>query len=166
MTTSEKILRNRPVPWRLLNSPVMCTSLKSYDVSFLCDLSKRNIYPVGNHFDFFIHCVVPYRLIQSGFKSVVKHSTADSPTKITKRRYVLVLHRKNVLVNQCFSLGTLQNYVCHVRWALQYLANGHSSSASLNKRNIHRLFTFPRNSQVANVIHSGVRTVAVLSSQL
>ena len=39
VTTPEKILKNRPVPGRLLNSPVMCTSLKSYDVSFICDRS-------------------------------------------------------------------------------------------------------------------------------
>ena len=35
----EKILKNRPVPGRLSNSPVMCISLKSYDVSFICDRS-------------------------------------------------------------------------------------------------------------------------------
>ena len=41
VTTQEKILKNRPVPGRLSNSPVMCTSLKSYDVSFICDHSIR-----------------------------------------------------------------------------------------------------------------------------
>jgi len=39
VTTQEKILKNRPVPGRLSNSPVMCKSLKSYDVSFICDHS-------------------------------------------------------------------------------------------------------------------------------
>ena len=39
VTTQEKILKNRPVPGRLSNLPVMCTSLKSYDVSFICDHS-------------------------------------------------------------------------------------------------------------------------------
>jgi len=39
MTTQNKILKNRPVPGRLSNSPVMCKSLKSYDVSFICDRS-------------------------------------------------------------------------------------------------------------------------------
>ena len=39
VTTPENILNNRPVPGRLSNSPVMCTSLKSYDVSFICDCS-------------------------------------------------------------------------------------------------------------------------------
>jgi len=39
--TAEKILKNRPVPGRLSNSPVMCTSLKSYDVSFFGDRSIR-----------------------------------------------------------------------------------------------------------------------------
>jgi len=39
VTTPEKILKNRPVPGRLSNSPVMCTSLKSYDVSVICDRS-------------------------------------------------------------------------------------------------------------------------------
>jgi len=52
---------------------------------------------------------------------------------------------------QCFTLGTLKNLVCHLWWALQYLAlygplietnnmyaptpNGQSPSASLNKSN-------------------------------
>jgi len=35
--TQEKFLNNRPVPGQLSNSPVMCKSLKSYDVSFICD---------------------------------------------------------------------------------------------------------------------------------
>jgi len=39
VATQKKILKNRPVPGRLLNSPVMCKSLKSYDVSFICDHS-------------------------------------------------------------------------------------------------------------------------------
>ena len=39
VTTQEKILKNRPAPGRLSNSPVMCKSLKSYDVSFICDHS-------------------------------------------------------------------------------------------------------------------------------
>ena len=29
---------------------------------------------------------------------------------------------KNAPVHQCFTLGTLKNLVCHVWWALQYLA--------------------------------------------
>ena len=37
VTTQKKILKNRPVPGRLSNSPMMCKSLKSYDVSFICD---------------------------------------------------------------------------------------------------------------------------------
>jgi len=39
MTTQEKFLKNRPVPGRLSNSPVMCKSLISYVVSFICDHS-------------------------------------------------------------------------------------------------------------------------------
>jgi len=39
VTMQEKNLKNRPVPGRLSNSPVMCKSLKSYDVSFICDHS-------------------------------------------------------------------------------------------------------------------------------
>jgi len=39
VTTQKKIIKNRPVPGRLSNSPVMCTSLESYDVSFICDHS-------------------------------------------------------------------------------------------------------------------------------
>jgi len=39
VTTQEKFLKNRPVPGRLSNSPVMCKSLKSYVVSFICDHS-------------------------------------------------------------------------------------------------------------------------------
>jgi len=43
---------------------------------------------------------------------------------ITKRRYmyVLVLPRKNTPMYQCFTLGRLKNLVCHVWWALKYLA--------------------------------------------
>jgi len=43
VTTQEKILKNCLVPGRLLNSPVMCKSVKSYDVSFICDRSIRRI---------------------------------------------------------------------------------------------------------------------------
>jgi len=39
VTTQEKILKNRPVPERLSHSPVICKSLKSYGVSFMCDHS-------------------------------------------------------------------------------------------------------------------------------
>ena len=39
MITQEKILQNRPVHKGLSNSPVMCNSLKSYDVSFMFDQS-------------------------------------------------------------------------------------------------------------------------------
>ena len=72
-----------------------------------------------------------HRSTARGFGLVVKHSTADpgiassiplTPTKITKRRYVLVRPSKNAPVYQCFTLGTLKNLVCHVWWALQYLA--------------------------------------------
>jgi len=40
VTTQEKILKNRPVPGRL-----MCKSLKSYDVSFICDHSINRFIP-------------------------------------------------------------------------------------------------------------------------
>jgi len=43
VTTQKKILKNRPVPGRLSNLPVMCKSLKSYDVSFICDRSIKDI---------------------------------------------------------------------------------------------------------------------------
>jgi len=39
LTTQEKFLINRQVPGPLSNSPVMCKSLKSYVVSFICDHS-------------------------------------------------------------------------------------------------------------------------------
>jgi len=42
VTTQEKNLKNRPVLGRLSNSPVMCKSLKSYDVSFICDHNINN----------------------------------------------------------------------------------------------------------------------------
>jgi len=45
VTTQEKILKNRPVPGRLSNSPVECKSVKSYDVSLICD---HSIIP-GHH---------------------------------------------------------------------------------------------------------------------
>ena len=41
VTTQEKILKKRPVPGQLSNSPVMCKSLKSYDGSFICDHNIR-----------------------------------------------------------------------------------------------------------------------------
>ena len=44
VTTQEKILKNRQVPRRLSNSPVMCKSVKSYDVSFICDHSINNTH--------------------------------------------------------------------------------------------------------------------------
>jgi len=37
-------------------------------------------------------------------------------------KIILVLPRKNATVHQCFSLGRLKNLVCHVWWALKYLA--------------------------------------------
>ena len=39
VTTQVKILKNRPVPGQLSNSPVMYKSVKSYNVSFICDHS-------------------------------------------------------------------------------------------------------------------------------
>ena len=45
-----------------------------------------------------------------------------TPTKITKRRYLLDHSRKYAPVYQCFTLGTFTNLVCHVWWAYQYLA--------------------------------------------
>jgi len=44
VTTQEKILKNRPVPGRLSNSPVICKSVKSYDVSFICDHSINKFH--------------------------------------------------------------------------------------------------------------------------
>ena len=41
VTTQMKISKNRPVPGRLSNSPMMCKSVKSYDVSFICDHSIK-----------------------------------------------------------------------------------------------------------------------------
>jgi len=81
------------------------------------------------------------------------HCEFDPPVlqlKLLKRdNYVLVLPRKNAPVYQCVTLDTFKNLVCHVWWALQYLAlwaanrnklivcptpNGQSPSASLNKK--------------------------------
>ena len=39
VTTQEKSLKNRSVPGPLSNSPLMCNSLNSYDLSFICDHS-------------------------------------------------------------------------------------------------------------------------------
>ena len=50
VTTQEKILKNRPVPGWLSNSPVMCKSVKSYDVSFICDHSIKQTYDPGSSF--------------------------------------------------------------------------------------------------------------------
>ena len=42
VTTQEKILKKRPVPGRLSNSPVICKSLKlMYGISFICDQSIK-----------------------------------------------------------------------------------------------------------------------------
>jgi len=49
VTTQEKILKNRPVPGRLSNSPVMCKPVKSYDVSFICDHSISEELGFWNH---------------------------------------------------------------------------------------------------------------------
>ena len=68
-----------------------------------------------------------------GFSSVVKHLTADQRTassnalkltKINKWRYVYVpvLPRTNATVYHCYTLDMSKNLVCHVWWALQYLA--------------------------------------------
>ena len=79
MTTQEKILKNRPVPGRLSNSPVMCKSVKSYDVSFICDHSimclmlllpiKRAHFrsPLGHIpcFDLISTAISPYNDIRS-----------------------------------------------------------------------------------------------------
>jgi len=43
VTTQEKILKKRPVPGRLSNSPVICHSLKSYGISFICDQSIKTL---------------------------------------------------------------------------------------------------------------------------
>jgi len=52
VTTQEKILKNRPVPGRLSNSPVMCKSVKSYNVSFIC-----------GHSIICLFCVLTFRLM-------------------------------------------------------------------------------------------------------
>jgi len=44
VTTQEKILKNRPLPGRLSNSPVICTSLKSYGVILICDHSINHLF--------------------------------------------------------------------------------------------------------------------------
>ena len=45
VTTQEKNLKNRPLPGLLSNWPVMCKSLKSYDVNFISDHSiKTTVY--------------------------------------------------------------------------------------------------------------------------
>jgi len=72
-------------------------------------------------------CTNILNAILVGDLAVVKHSTANpgiasliplTPIKITERRYVLVLPRKNAPVYQCFTLGTLKNLVCHLWWEL------------------------------------------------
>jgi len=52
VTTQEKILKNSPVPGRLSNWPVISTSLKSYDISFICDHSIKARAVI---WDFFKH---------------------------------------------------------------------------------------------------------------
>ena len=43
LTTQEKILKIRPLSARSLNSPVICKSLNSYGVSFICEHSTFEI---------------------------------------------------------------------------------------------------------------------------
>jgi len=81
-----------------------------------------------------IHCHIKQNCLKvmTEIGSVVKHWTAGpgiensipphSNFKITRSWYVLVLPRKNAPAYQCYSLGLLKNLVCHVWWALQYLA--------------------------------------------
>ena len=99
-----------------------------------------------------------------GVGSVVKHLTADTgiassipshQLKLLEGDMYLLLPDKNAYVYQCYILGTIKNLVCHVWWALKYLAlikklticmprrrmgkiklmKGKSPSASLNKSN-------------------------------
>ena len=56
VNTQEKILKKRPLPGRLTNSPVICKSLKLYPVSFICDHSiklLRERFELKSQFFFF-----------------------------------------------------------------------------------------------------------------
>ena len=74
-----------------------------------------NTIPNVDYYFTAITLCIPETIFAGIFGSVVKHSTADqaiaslippnSNYKITKRRYVLVLPRKNAPVYQCFTLG-------------------------------------------------------------
>jgi len=84
--------------------------------------------------------------------SVVKHVTADpgiassiplTPIKITKRRDVLVLPRKNTTMYQCYTQGTLKNLVFHVWWALQ-------SRALWATKETNDLYALTLNGQIRN----------------
>jgi len=88
VTTQKKILKNRPVPGRLSNSPVMCKSLKSYDVSFICDRSISNannkkhvcILTIDHHY----HSIIIYCIF------IVK----DCSMTITKLCLIMAKHLK------------------------------------------------------------------------
>ena len=64
--------------------------------------------------------------------SVVKHLTADPgewefdppshTLKLPKKGECMGSFQENAPVYQCYTLDTLKNLVCHVWWALQYLA--------------------------------------------
>jgi len=77
--------------------------------------------PAGNRGNTLIYTVLKYvSLVREG--TLVSGKTLHCRprdcelTKITKSRYVLVLSRRNAPVYQCYTLGTLQNLVCHIMW--------------------------------------------------
>ena len=81
VTTQEKILKNSPVPGRLSNSPVMCKSVKSYDVSFICDHSIKTFHANQVH-------VLPVMVQQWNFIHLFKASKARST-------FLGCVHRRN-----------------------------------------------------------------------
>jgi len=106
VTTQEKILKNRPVPGRLSNSPVMCKSMKSYDVSFICDHSIRHLSLERIYFP---SCVtggfvcrtlmtlssgdwgpIPLMFILRGLAALPVESCIDGPTLLATRYLCLM----------------------------------------------------------------------------
>ena len=113
VTMQEKILKTRPVPGRLSNSPVMCTPLKSYDVSFICDHSIILDADFSLFYSFYyfdtevVKCVVCTWLLEEvSIKYLISWTNA-------------LLVQVVLMVNCCILHGTIMNaYIEEAMWTL------------------------------------------------
>ena len=92
MTTQYKFLKNRPVPGRLSKSPVMCKSLKSYDVSFICDHSITHS-TIKSVLSIFRSCCRPYSVPLNSKDTVVHFDSVDDLICVGKTQGVYVISK-------------------------------------------------------------------------